>query len=295
MNQPYFIVVLAHSLHGRLRRIHILYPFVYAVLGLALLGAFSLFGFVSSYARMAWKVANYNNLRREIQVLRQRYNHLQKANNETREQLATLQVFATQVSMAYGIKRQMEGPADIASEGRLVPTFRETLAEYDFLKTAKLGLLRRSPALMWQQNTMPALWPITGRLLSHFGSRSDPFTGEGAFHSGLDISAPYGTPVHVAADGVVKRTEWGGGYGRLVIVDHGNGYQTYYAHLSRYEVLPGQEVRSGQVIAYSGASGRATAPHLHYEVRRGGNPVDPHRFLVKASAFPAQAYNALPF
>lgn len=295
MNQPYFIVVLAHSLHGRLRRIHVPYQFVYAILGLALLGTFSLVGVVSSYARMAWKVANYNNLRQEFQVLRKRYDNLQKANNETQQQLATLQVFATQVSMAYGIKRQMEGPADIAGEGRLVPTFRETLAEYDFLKTAKLSLLRRSPARLWQQNTMPSLWPIIGRLTSHFGSRMDPFADEGSFHSGLDISAPAGTAVHAAADGVVKRSEWGGAYGKMVIVDHGNGYQTWYAHLSRYNVIPGQEVRRGEVIAYTGATGRVTGAHLHYEVRRQGNPVDPHRFLVQASAFPAQAKSSLPF
>ncbi|MCX6624352.1 MAG: peptidoglycan DD-metalloendopeptidase family protein [Acidobacteria bacterium] len=290
MNQPYFIVVLALSLHGRLRRIHIPYQFVYAILGLAILGTFSLFGFVSSYARMAWKVANYNSLRQEVQLLRKRYDNLQKVNIETREQLATLQVFATQVSMAYGIKRQMEGPVDIASEGRLVPTFRETLAEYDFLKTAKLGLFRRSPVRLWQQNTMPSVWPIAGRLRSHFGNRTDPFTGEGAFHSGLDISAPSGTPVHVAADGVVKRAEWGGAYGKVVIVDHGNGYQTWYAHLSRYEVIPGQEVRRGQVVAYSGASGRVTSA-----VRREGSPVDPHRYLVQSAAFASQAKSALPF
>ncbi len=243
---------------------------------------------------MAWKVANYNNLRQEVQVLRKRYENLQKSNNETKEQLATLQVFATQVSMAYGLKRQMEGPVDIASEGRLVPTFRETLAEYDFLKTAKLGLFRRNPARLWQQNTMPSLWPIAGRLMSHFGKRTDPFTGEGAFHTGLDISAQSGTPVHVAADGVVRRAEWSGAYGKLVIVDHGNGYQTWYAHLSRYEVIPGQEVRRGQVVAYSGATGRVTSAHLHYEVRREGSPVDPHRYLVQ-SAFASQAKSSLPF
>ena len=93
MNQPYFILVLAHSLHGRLRRIHIPYQFVYAILGLALLGTFSLFGFVSSYARMAWKVANYNSLRDEVSLLRKRYQNLQKVNNETNAQLATLPGF----------------------------------------------------------------------------------------------------------------------------------------------------------------------------------------------------------
>ncbi len=121
MKQPYFVVVLAHSLHGRLRRIHIPQSAIYAVVVLAVLGCISLFGFVSSYARMAGKVANYNSLRREAQSIRQRYDNLQQANDQTKMDLATLQLFASQVSAAYGIKQKLEGPPDITGEGKLVP------------------------------------------------------------------------------------------------------------------------------------------------------------------------------
>jgi murein DD-endopeptidase MepM/ murein hydrolase activator NlpD len=123
------------------------------------------------------------------------------------------------------------------------------------------------------------LWPVDGRLHSHFGSRTDPFSGEGALHTGVDISAPTGTPVRAAADGVVLYATWMSGYGRIVVLDHGSGYQSLYAHLSRFAVVPGQEIRQGDRIGYVGSSGRATAPHLHYEVRMNGIPRNPSRFL----------------
>ncbi len=134
MKQNYFILVLAHSLHGRLRRIHIPYTVVYGVLLLAVFGAFSTMGFVSSYARMAWKVAGYNALRNETESLRARYQNLQKRERQTHEQLASLQMFAKEVSVAYGFKKEVEGTADIASESRLAPSMPESLQEYDFLR-----------------------------------------------------------------------------------------------------------------------------------------------------------------
>src|SRR5262249_45649571 len=115
MKQEYFVVVLAHSLRGRLRRIHIPHQAIYAILLLALLGCFSVIGFISSYARMAWKVANYNALRREADSLKSRYQNLQKVVNQTNEQLASLQLYAKEVSIAYGIKQKLEGPSEISA------------------------------------------------------------------------------------------------------------------------------------------------------------------------------------
>ena len=282
MKQPYFIVVLAHSMHGRLRRIHVPQRVVYVVLGLALLGCISLFGFVSSYARMAWKVANYNSLRNQFNSLFASYQNLQKVANQTDEQLATLQLFAAQVSVAYGIKQKLEGPDGISEEGRLVPTFQESLEEYNFLRSANFSRSFRNYPHLWLVNTVPSLWPVDGRLRGHFGRRTDPFSGEGAFHPGVDIIAPTGTPVRATADGVVQLAEFVRGYGRLVVIDHGNGFQTYYAHLSRFAVVAGQEIRRGELVGNVGASGRVTAPHLHYEVRRLGNPINPYSYLAKA-------------
>lgn len=284
MKQNYFILVLAHSIHGRLRRIHIPHQAIYAILALAVLGCFSLFGFVSSYARMAWKVANYNALKQEAEVLRAKYQNLQKVVNQTDEQLASLKLYANEVSLAYGIKQKLEGPADISSEGRLVPTYSETLEEYNALRSTTFARFDRNYLRRFHTNVTPSIWPVDGRLQGPYGHRNDPFSGEGAYHKGVDISAPTGTIVKAAADGVVSHADWYGGYGRLVIITHGNGIQSYYAHLSKYDVVAGQEIRMGEIVGRVGTSGRVTAPHLHYEVRVGGAPVNPYRFLQRSAA-----------
>ena len=295
MKQEYFVVVLAHSLRGRLRRIQIPHQAVYAILALSLLGAFSAFGFVASYARMVWKVANYNALKHEADTLRTRYQNLQNVVMQTNQQLASLQLYAKEVSLAYGIKQKLEGPTDIASEGKLVPSFAESVQDYDFLKTGNALSLRGKASRMLQAlSAQPSIWPVGGKLMqSAYGHRSDPFSGEGAFHKGVDISAAYGTPIYATADGIVVFAQTESGYGRLVVVDHGAGTSTYYAHLSKFHVHTGQEVRRGDVLGLVGASGRATPPHLHYEVRLGGAPVNPYRYLAQAPVYQAHTPQAL--
>jgi len=289
MKQNYFIVEFAHSLHGRLRRVHVPYQAIFAVLALAVVGAISVVGIVSSYARMAWKVANYNTLRRETENLRSRYERLQKTVNQTNSQLASLQMLAQEVTVAYGIKHKVEGPADLVSEARLTPTMSETLENYDYLRNSKLSRLSPSYGQRWQVNVIPSIWPVDGRLMGGFGSRTDPFSGEGAYHTGVDISAPSGTPVHAAADGRVQFAGFYNGYGRVVIVAHGGNYETYYAHLSAANVTEGQEVRRGEILGAVGSTGRSTGPHLHYEVRIGSAPVNPYRFLQKTVGLPQVA------
>jgi murein DD-endopeptidase MepM/ murein hydrolase activator NlpD len=294
MKQHYFVVVLAHSLHGRLRRIHIPHQSIYLVLVLALFGSVSLFGMVSSYLRMTWKVSNYNTLRTEVDTLRTKYQELQRENDQKQEQLASLQMMASEVTMALGLKRRLEGADDIAEDSPLVPTYKESIETYNFLKSASFSRVNRNYAHAWQKNVIPSLWPVNGRVLSRFGDREDPFSGEGAFHTGVDISAPTGTLVHAAADGIVFSAEYAGRYGNMVIIDHGNGMYTRYAHLSHFEVVPGQEIRRGEVIARSGATGRVSAPHLHFEVRVGGTAVNPYPYLARSAMF-QQMQPDLPF
>jgi len=296
MKQEYFVVVLAHSLRGRLRRIHIPHQAVYAILALALVGCFSAFGFVASYARMAWKVANYNALKREADGLRARYQNLQKEVSQTNEQLASLQLFAREVSIAYGIKQKLEGPSDISAEGKLVPTFAESVQDYNFLRGANALSLKSRYARRLGMVAQPSLWPVDGIVMGTFGQRADPFSEEGSeFHKGVDISAPAGTPVQATAEGIVIHSEWSNGYGRLVVIDHGGGIQTYYAHLSRFFAQTGQEVRRGEFVGAVGSSGRVTAPHLHYEVRIGGAPVNPYRYLAKAGVYQQASSKDFPF
>jgi murein DD-endopeptidase MepM/ murein hydrolase activator NlpD len=127
----------------------------------------------------------------------------------------------------------------------------------------------------------PSLWPVMGPITSSFGQREDPVkgNGEGEFHKGIDISAPNGTPVRATADGIVKLAGMVNGYGREVVLDHGHGVESCYAHLSSFAAIAGQTVIRGEVIGYVGHSGRVTGPNLHYEIRIRNTPVNPHRYM----------------
>ena len=118
-------------------------------------------------------------------------------------------------------------------------------------------------------------WPVTGTITSPFGWRSNPFGGAPEFHQGLDIAAPTGTTVTAAAGGTVIMAQWYGGYGNYILIDHGGGYSTGYGHLSAIYVTTGQSVQRGQAIGAVGSTGQSTGPHLHFEVRIAGKPVDP--------------------
>jgi murein DD-endopeptidase MepM/ murein hydrolase activator NlpD len=118
-------------------------------------------------------------------------------------------------------------------------------------------------------------WPVTGTITSPFGWRSNPFGGAPEFHQGLDIAAPSGTTVTAAAGGTVIMAQWYGGYGNYILIDHGGGYSTGYGHLSAIYVSSGQSVQRGQAIGAVGSTGQSTGPHLHFEVRIAGKPVDP--------------------
>ncbi len=129
-------------------------------------------------------------------------------------------------------------------------------------------------------SSTPSIWPAQGWVSSEFGYRNSPFTGRRELHSGIDISAPIGTPVYAPADGKVVFSGRDGGYGITLVLNHGRGITTRYAHLQRYVVEKKQSVSRGQLIGYIGNSGRSTGPHLHYEILVNNMPVNPKKYLV---------------
>lgn len=132
--------------------------------------------------------------------------------------------------------------------------------------------------------SIPAFLPVNRlKESSDFGYRNDPIHGGGAFHAGLDLTGKTGEAIHAAADGMVVRAGWWAGYGKVVVVDHGNGVETRYGHMSRFHVKAGDMIRQGQVIGGMGSTGRSTGTHLHFEVRLDGRPLDPQPFLDLAS------------
>ncbi|MGB9868000.1 MAG: peptidoglycan DD-metalloendopeptidase family protein [Bacillota bacterium] len=125
----------------------------------------------------------------------------------------------------------------------------------------------------------PDMWPTAGTLTSRFGYRRPPTRYASHDHKGIDIAAPYGTPIYAAGDGTVKYAGWYGGLGKLIIIEHGFGLETYYGHCSQIKVRVGQQVKKGQAIGTVGATGIATGPHLHYQVVLNGVDVDPLKYL----------------
>lgn len=122
-------------------------------------------------------------------------------------------------------------------------------------------------------------WPANGVITSSYGYRIHPIWGTTIYHSGIDIGVDYGTPVHAADGGTVVYADWISGYGNAVIIDHGNGLSTLYGHNESLNVSEGQTIGKGDVIAFAGSTGNSTGPHVHFEVRANGDPVDPMGYL----------------
>jgi len=280
------------STPGKLRKVIVPAYVLHGIAVLALIGAISVTAAVGSYSRMLWKVGNYNALRHDQETLKKQYQQLQSTVNDTNQRLDSLQSLATEVAMTYGVLRyhpaafdQSDNPVDAQD------AFDRSIEQYTFLKRnaaviaiSSSGLHLLSPMSFADSSYTPSIWPVMGHISDSFGERLDPFSGEGAFHTGVDISSTYGDAVRVAADGVVIEADTRAGYGRLVVVDHGYGLTTYYGHLSTFSVLAGEQLRRGDAIGNVGVSGRSTGPHVHYEVRINGAPVNPMRYLRYAAS-----------
>src|SRR5690349_11382806 len=162
----------------------------------------------------------------------------------------------------------------------------DAIAQHDEAEAALAAESQRIAALAQAAGDGPALGdgtfirPVPGPITSGFGYRTDPVTGATAYHAGLDIGAPCGTPIKAAGTGVILSAGFNsGGYGNMTLINHGNGLTTLYGHQSSIIVSAGQSVTQGQVIGYVGSTGKSTGCHLHFEVRVGGNPVDPRSYL----------------
>jgi murein DD-endopeptidase MepM/ murein hydrolase activator NlpD len=278
---------IASSASGGMKRVRVPVYFLHLLVLLAVVGGVTIVAGMGSYSRLLWKAANYNSLRREQADLKQQYVVLQTQVKDTNQRLDSLQSLASEVAMAYGITRFHATPFNLnGDQAEPAADFQESVDAFSYLeKNATAVAMTNGGARMLpvsQLNALgivPTLWPVVGRITAHFGERMDPFSGEGAFHPGLDIASHYGDPVHATADGIVTEAGRDGGYGRLVVIDHGFGVTTWYGHLSGFNVQPGMHVKAGDVIGYEGDSGRSTGPHLHYEIRIYNTPVNPWPYL----------------
>jgi murein DD-endopeptidase MepM/ murein hydrolase activator NlpD len=303
LRKRYYILFVSRDEDGRVRKIPLPLSYAYGFVAAALVGAFTIVGLAGSYSRMLLKTESFNQVRQDRENLRKDYKQMAQIAHDRGVQVASLGALANEVTALYGLRQHKLAAANQAANAAAAPTpstlalsedvnqqqVKLSLDQFYNLRTQALsGRVSRalenglSSSFDGDWNALadaPSLWPLDGRVSSSFGERQDPINGEGAFHSGIDIEAPTGTPVRATADAEVVSAEMANGYGREIVLNHGHDVETVYGHLSAIAVIQGQHVSRGQVIGYVGQSGRATGPHLHYEVRVHNVPVNPHKYL----------------
>jgi murein DD-endopeptidase MepM/ murein hydrolase activator NlpD len=289
LQKRFYILFVARGDDGTLRKISIPVHYLYIFAIGAAIGFLSLTGIASSYTRMLLKVSQFNQLRTEKDQLKSNYSRLEQVAKERDVQVASLGSIASEVSALYGLKSEpllvtasadQIRDAEITSSLDQLHALRMSALTGATMVGLTMGLTRNATTADWiKANSAPNLWPVEGQVTGSFGERIDPFNGEGAFHSGVDIGSTYGRQIIAPANGIVLATENLGGYGKCILIDHGNSISTRYGHLSGFAVTAGQRVQRGDVIGYVGESGRSTGPHLHYEVRINNTPVNPYKYL----------------
>jgi len=291
----YTFIVIPHA-SPRLHKLKLKLGTMYLLAIIGIISFFVAVGLGFNYAKMAFKAADYDKLQTENTDLKIQKKNLEVVTVKLGEKLTNLESISVKIQTLIEkdnqAKSKLIGPA-VGGSKVDYPT-AELLQSanlkdgIDLLKgrTAEieshLSLLEQvAEQRATRLRYTPSVWPIRGAITSHYGNRADPFNGDAEMHLGLDISALFNAQVHAPADGMVIYAERKAAYGNLLIIDHGNGVTTRYGHLSRSLVKVGHKVKRGDVVALVGMTGRTTAPHLHYEVRKNDRPVNPRTYLPR--------------
>jgi len=225
------------------------------------------------------KVANVQrDLERSEIALQQQQQAQQRAQNRLAALLAersNLVAVADQQRRHAAVEVATYEELTAAEEARLEALIRRRQAEIAAEEAARRRAAGIAGNAVAPHGPIHFTWPVTGIITSPFGWRKNPFGSAPEFHTGLDIAAPMGTTITAAASGTVMMAQWYGGYGKFILIDNGDGYSTAYGHLSAFYVTAGQHVKQGQAIGAVGTTGYSTGPHLHFEIRINGKPVDP--------------------
>ncbi|MEK7775028.1 MAG: M23 family metallopeptidase [Candidatus Zixiibacteriota bacterium] len=286
-----------------LREISLPVPVVFAAAGalgvMVLVTGFSVFGIIS--ARLAH--IELQTLRAETTELSDKYDELRSDMAEVENRYQDLVQKEMTIRSIFGLPEiEVEnrglgigGPAPLAvdslNEGDRIAIETELsvdrllkLADFEKEKFTEIesALLKRKERV----DHTPSIWPTRGHLSRGYGMHHDPFTGVKQMHRGLDIANRIGTPILATANGKVVGVTFEGGHGKYITIDHGYGYSSRYAHLSEFRVKVGQQVKRGQVIGLMGSTGYSTGPHLHYEVMKSGQEINPMDFIVNTRDLP---------
>ncbi len=295
MTKRHFTFIVVHPDSAKTRSISVPHWFLCFGTFASLIGVITLAIFLVNFSRMSIKVLEFNRLRSELEGLKIENKKYHTSAMQLGEKLWSLESLALKLASTVGLE-EIEDERPFESSAVVFP-LNDLFLSSPITKKAFLPELQKLSSdaedlefsfqridRYFQYAHTPSTWPVWGLLWDKFGWRqSVTDAGEAEYHCGIDISTPYGTQVSASADGVVLSADRRSDYGNLVVLDHGSGLTTRYAHLSCFKVFEGQQVKKGDVIGFVGTSGRSTGPHLHYEVRLNGNPVNPLRYMSISS------------
>ncbi len=288
-----FIVAPSHA-DAKLWRFSIPYPALLAAGAFALMMAVTAGVAVYHYGRMLVKVADYNHLLAENDSFRSENHNYRIQTAQLGEKIDFLDTLSHKLMIYSGMNSEkgVGGVGGISRDSfaRPLPASAGTLKSIDkynknlsTLEQRYWGLEEYVSNKILIESTTPSAWPVKGYVTGAMGRREDPFNGSRTeTHTGVDISAPYGSRVEASGDGVVIFAGSREGYGNIVVIDHKFGVVTRYGHLSKINVQVGQRVLRRDTIGYVGASGRATGPHLHFELWILNHPVNPIKYISQA-------------
>ena len=289
MDKRHSTIIFVPHARAKFRKLKVSHRLLYSVASL-LTSSLCLSTFFSfQYFTSLSQGHELSRLQRENRELQSANEQFSKSVETLRTQLDSVEEKTRKLAIVAGINNLDEGSRGGVGgvrQSQDTNPYRDDVDKMRFRSTSLDYDLSRLEQKFAQKNhvlsSTPSIAPVRGILTDGFGGRSDPFTGERANHGAVDISSRAGQPVRAPADGIVVKADWANGYGNVIYVSHGYGYATRYAHLNGFNVKPGQRVKRGDVIGFVGSTGRSTGPHLHYEVRLNGQPVNPLAYILNA-------------
>ncbi|PIE34345.1 peptidase M23 [candidate division KSB3 bacterium] len=306
MSKKYFTLLVVPDATAQFKQIKIPYFLIKASFALAALIALTIGGIsyytVNHYHDMQEIVIDLPEIRKTTSVQQSLLKSYEEDITELHQMVSRLKLVNAKLMLMAGVENPMNVQVNISVGGEdesglsdivnnfkqeTEETVRQKLLAVDHLKTSAMTqeeLAQRMMEYFQDQQTVlastPSIWPVKGWITSGFGMRKSPFTGKRSMHSGLDIATKSGTPISAPADGIVSYSGKKGAYGNVLVIDHGNGYVTFYGHCKKLYKKVGERIKRGDLIAEVGNTGRSTGSHLHYEVRVNGVATNPSKYIL---------------
>lgn len=307
MKKKYFTLIVVADVTSKFKQMKIPYLLTRSLVALVVLGLLGIsamaYYLMTNYQDMAQKMKEFPEIRTETRnqkVLLERY---EQDITELRQMVSRLKLVNAKLMLMAGVENPADIPVNLGVGGgdsesefaSIIQSFNEYSEDVVLQKIENLSKLKKdavsqeelSQRLMeyfQDQKTLlastPSVWPVKGWVTSGFGTRKSPFTGKRTMHSGLDIATKTGTPIKAPADGIVSYSDRKGAFGKVLVIDHGYGYTTFYGHCSALLKKVGDKVKRGDTVAKVGNTGTSTGPHLHYEVRVNGVATNPSKFIL---------------